>query len=110
MLRRSSCRSHPRTWFEPHRATAIRAGAATRTKTNSDTSQMPPLNQIMDESATPSVRSELEYHVLDDGGVIHDASADRVHTLNATAAYVWNSLDGSRSLKQIALDLQEHFN
>jgi hypothetical protein len=58
---------------------------------------------------TPAARPHLDYHELDDGGVIHDEAADRVHTLNTTAAYVWNCLDGSHSLEQIALDLREQF-
>jgi hypothetical protein len=63
---------------------------------------------MIDESAAPVPRPQLEYHELDDGGVIYDASRDKVHTLNGTAAYVWNCLDGSHSLAQIALNLHEH--
>jgi hypothetical protein len=63
---------------------------------------------MVDESAAPVARSQLEYHELDDGGVIYDSSSDKVHTLNGTAAFVWNCLDGSHSLTQIALDLHEH--
>jgi len=61
----------------------------------------------MDECATPAACSLVKYHELDDGAVLHDGTADRIHTLNTTAAYVWNSLDGSRSLRQIALDLHQ---
>ena len=61
----------------------------------------------MSERLKPAVRADLEYHELDDGGVVCDPLADRIHTLNLTAAYVWSRLDGSRSIEQIATELHE---
>jgi hypothetical protein len=61
----------------------------------------------MDDAYTPIARANVEYHELDDGGVVCDTSADRIHTLNLTAAYVWNCLDGSNTVGQIAADIHQ---
>lgn len=55
----------------------------------------------------PRVRRDIEYRELDDGGVVYDTAAGRVHTFNATAAYVWNLCDGGASAEQIAEGLRE---
>jgi hypothetical protein len=65
---------------------------------------------MMDESSAPIVREELQYRELNDGGVVYDTSAERIHTLNLTAAYIWNCCDGSRNLLQIAAELHQHAN
>jgi len=65
---------------------------------------------MLHESSVPVVREELQYRELEDGGVIYDTSAERIHTLNLTAAYIWNCCDGSHTLLQIATDLQQHAN
>jgi len=65
---------------------------------------------MMNESSTPIVREELQYRELNDGGVVYDTSAERIHTLNLTAAYIWNCCDGSRNLLQIASELHQHAN
>lgn len=59
----------------------------------------------MFEEKTPLVKSEIQHQELDDGAVLFDPTTDRVHTLNASAAYVWNSCDGTRSLEEISRDL-----
>ena len=69
-----------------------------------------PLVGLVDDSAKPIARPNLEYHDLDDGGVVCDTSADRIHTLNLTAAYVWNCLDGSATVGQIADDIHQSAN
>jgi Coenzyme PQQ synthesis protein D (PqqD) len=65
-------------------------------------------NLMLHESFVPVAREELQYRELDDGGVIYDTSAERIHTLNVTAAYIWNSCDGSHTLLQIATELHAH--
>jgi hypothetical protein len=65
---------------------------------------------MLHESSVPVVREELQYRELEDGGVIYDTSAERIHTLNLTAAYIWNCCDGSHTLLQIATELQQHAN
>ena len=38
---------------------------------------------MWDEGYRPSVRRDLQYRELEDGGVIYDTTAERIHTLNA---------------------------
>ena len=64
----------------------------------------------MDDLSKPLVRANLEYHELHDGGVVCDTSADKIYTLNLTAAYVWNCLDGSNSVRLIASKLHQQAN
>jgi Coenzyme PQQ synthesis protein D (PqqD) len=65
---------------------------------------------MLDESSIPVVREDIQYRELNDGGVVYDTSAERIHTLNLTAAYIWNCCDGSRNVMQIASELHEHAN
>ncbi|HXK58788.1 MAG TPA: PqqD family protein [Acidobacteriota bacterium] len=55
----------------------------------------------------PETRQDLEYRELDDGGVVYDTAFERIHTLNATAAYIWNLCDGTRSVSEIAEGLHQ---
>ena len=61
---------------------------------------------MQDDLFMPRVREDLQYRELEDGGVLYDTAAERIHTLNATAAYIWNCCDGSHSLVDIAAELQ----
>jgi len=63
--------------------------------------------RMCDEGYRPSVRHDLQYRELEDGGVIYDTAAERIHTLNVSAAYIWNCCDGSRNLSDIAAKLNE---
>jgi len=65
---------------------------------------------MLPESSKPRIRSDLQYRELDDGGVVYDTAAERIHTLNITAAYVWNCCDGSRDISEIASELHEQVN
>jgi hypothetical protein len=65
---------------------------------------------MWDELQTPSLRRDLQYRELEDGGVIYDTSAERIHTLNVTAAYIWNCCDGSHEVSAIAADLSREAN
>ena len=60
---------------------------------------------MWDERQTPSLRRDLQYRELEDGGVVYDTAAERIHTLNVTAAYIWNCCDGARSVSEIAAEL-----
>jgi len=60
---------------------------------------------MLDEIARPQIRSDVQYRELSDGAVVYDTAAERVHTLNITAAYIWNCCDGSHSLDDIAVEL-----
>lgn len=60
------------------------------------------MNQFGLETSKPAVRPGFH---LDEEGVILDASRDKIHTLNATAAYIWSLSDGSRTVAEIAQEL-----
>jgi hypothetical protein len=62
---------------------------------------------MSDESLRPLIREDIQYRELEDGGVVYDTSAERIHTLNVTAAYIWNCCDGTHNLLDIASDLHE---
>ena len=65
---------------------------------------------MWDQSSKPRVRSDLEYRELADGGVIYDTASERIHTLNLTAAFIWNCCDGSHDLRAITLELSQQAN
>ena len=60
-----------------------------------------------DELYMPCMRPDLEYRELEDGVVIYDTAAERVHTLNITAAYIWNCCDGAHEVSAIAAGLHD---
>jgi hypothetical protein len=62
---------------------------------------------MLNETSVPIVRADLQYRELDDGGVIYDTASERIHTLNLTAAFIWNCCDGSHTLSQIASELSQ---
>ena len=64
-------------------------------------------NAVDNRLYVPCMRTDLEYRELEDGGVIYDTSAERVHTLNMTAAYIWNCCDGSHDAAAIAAALHD---
>ncbi|HET8776683.1 MAG TPA: PqqD family protein [Candidatus Limnocylindria bacterium] len=41
--------------------------------------------------------------------VLHDHEAQRAHVVNGTAAWIWDRLDGSRSLADLGQELAEHY-
>jgi hypothetical protein len=53
------------------------------------------------------MRAGLEYRELEDGVVIYDTAADKIHTLNITAAYIWNCCDGAHDVSAIAAGLHD---
>jgi hypothetical protein len=61
---------------------------------------------MWDDQTRPFARSDLQYRELADGGVIYDTAAERIHTLNLTAAYIWNCCDGAHTVAEIASELQ----
>jgi len=62
---------------------------------------------MLNEISVPIVRTDLQYRELDDGGVVYDTASERIHTLNLTAAFIWNCCDGSHDLSQIATELRQ---
>ena len=65
---------------------------------------------MWDESYRPTIRRDLQYRELEDGGVIYDTSAETIHTLNATAAYIWNCCDGLHNVSEIVSELNRLVN
>ena len=65
---------------------------------------------MWDELHTPTLRRDLQYRELEDGGVVYDTAAERIHTLNVTAAYIWNCCDGSHNVSEIAAELSREVN
>lgn len=61
----------------------------------------------MPDSNRPLVRDGIQYKAMDDGAILYDPANDRVHSLNAAAAFIWNSCDGQRTLDGISGRLQE---
>ena len=50
----------------------------------------------------PAPAEGLDVHEVDDGLVVFDASTDRVHYLNPTAAVVFAFCDGTRTTDDLA--------
>ncbi len=57
----------------------------------------------------PRKRQGLEVRRIDEETVILDTQSERMHNLNSTAAFIFNSVDGSRTLEQIWKDLADGF-
>lgn len=64
-------------------------------------------------ASAPVPADGLEVHEVDDGLVVYDGAAERVHYLNPTASFVFGLCDGRRdvdalaALVQAAWDLDE---
>jgi len=65
---------------------------------------------MWDKSYRPNIRRDLQYRELEDGGVIYDTTAEMIHTLNVTAAYIWNCCDGLHDVSEIASELNRVVN
>ena len=57
----------------------------------------------------PMSRDGLIFRQLDDSWVIYDPDAERLHTLNLTAALVWSHLDGTHDGKAIVREVAAAF-
>ncbi|MBI3129634.1 MAG: PqqD family protein [Candidatus Tectomicrobia bacterium] len=55
----------------------------------------------------PRTRGEVLCREVDDGFILYDPRTHKVHSLNASAAYVWDCLDGRQALADIAEGLRE---
>lgn len=53
----------------------------------------------------PQRSSRIVSYEIDGEAVLFDPKRNRVHTLNATAAIVWQLCDGSRTVEQLAEDV-----
>lgn len=57
-------------------------------------------------SDRPRGRSEILCRELDDGFILYDMEKNKVHSLNPAAAFIWESLDGTRTLREISESLR----
>ncbi len=55
----------------------------------------------------PKGRGEVVCREVDDGFILYDPEEGRVHSLNPAAAFIWDSLDGTRPLAEISGDLKK---
>jgi len=58
----------------------------------------------------PTVRPDLPFRELSDGGVVYDYRTDTLHSLNTTAAYIWALCDGHHTIADIVASIRENFN
>jgi hypothetical protein len=57
----------------------------------------------------PAARDDVLEELVDDGIVLVDKCAAKVHHLNASAAWIWSKLDGESSRCEVARQLTEYF-
>jgi hypothetical protein len=57
----------------------------------------------------PRKRTGLHVREIEGETVVLDAENDRMHNLNATAAFIFDEIDGRRSVKEIGEDLASCF-
>ncbi len=57
----------------------------------------------------PSLISELIWHKMDDGLVVISPDDGRIRVFNDVGSYIWTSVDGERSMPEIASLLSRDF-
>lgn len=55
-------------------------------------------------------QADLLVRAIDGEAVILDRSAGQIHTLNATASFIWNKLTGGTAIPEIVKGFAETFN
>jgi hypothetical protein len=61
-------------------------------------------------SQTPQARrSQVVVTEMGQEVVLYDITEDKVHSLNPTAAFIWKQCDGSRTVAEIARNLERQF-
>lgn len=65
------------------------------------------VNNAADSSSEcPLGRGSVVCRQVDDGFILYDSMAGKVHSLNPTAAFIWDALDGKHSLQEISEKLE----
>ena len=67
---------------------------------------MPPAESAL---GVPRRKDGLHVREIDGETVILDAAGERMHTLNTTAAFIFASIDGRRTVKDIAEEVARNF-
>lgn len=57
----------------------------------------------------PKGHAHVIFQPSKEGCLLLDKKNDRIHSLNATAAFVWTFCDGKHALPEIEQALQEHW-
>ena len=57
----------------------------------------------------PRRRNNLSSKQVGNEKIIHDPETDTVHVLNRTASFIWDLIDGSKSLSEIEQELIKKF-
>ena len=57
----------------------------------------------------PRKRDGLHVREIDGETVILDPGSERMHTLNLTAAFVFQAIDGKRTIEQVSAQVADHF-
>ena len=58
----------------------------------------------------PTTRPDLPFRELKDGGVVYEYRTDTLHSLNATAAYIWVLCDGQHTVAEIITSIKQNYN
>ena len=62
-----------------------------------------------DIPARPEARDDVVFRTLADEWVLYDPKTNQVHVLNLSAALVWSSCDGKRTVPEIVQDVAASF-
>lgn len=57
----------------------------------------------------PARRSDVTIQQVGDDTVLHDERAGKLHVINASAAWIWDQLDGAASVDDIGDRLAQRF-
>ncbi len=63
----------------------------------------------MESDDTPKSNPDIIWRVLDDGVVLVSPSAGKVRVLNEVGSFVWQLLDGTRTVAQIEQEIAANF-
>jgi hypothetical protein len=64
-------------------------------------------NDTISSEERPRGRGSVLCREVDDGFILYDPGKGKVHSLNPTAAFIWDALDGKLSIRNISESLEE---
>ncbi len=63
----------------------------------------------LDPNYKPKARPDLLFRELSDGGIIYEPQTDTIHSLNASAAFIWALCDGMHTISTIIALIKANF-
>ena len=63
-------------------------------------------NEKVSSEERPRGRGSVLCREVDDGFILYDPGQGKVHSLNPTAAFIWDALDGKHSLRDVSQSLE----